>query len=166
MVLLRCPPEALFAAMRDRLTEIAASLPEIASIHELEREPLRDGLRIVNRWEADQGIPRFLQGKLGAERVAWMDYAVWSPETTCCEWSITPLIGEGAIECSGTTRFEPAMSGRGSRAIFDGTLSIAPDFIADLAGPLRGPVTALVETIATTLIPTNFRAVAERAARL
>jgi len=166
MVLLRSPPDRLFAIMRDRLPEIAAALPDIAGIEEVERAPGSKGLRLVNRWEAGQAVPKFLQGKLGTERIVWMDHAVWSNEDTRCDWSITPLIGDGAIECRGTTRFEPAMAGRGSRAMFGGTLAIAPDFIASLVGPLQGPVTALVEAIATTIIPANFRAVAEAAARL
>jgi hypothetical protein len=45
-------------------------------------------------------------------------------------------------------------------------LSVDPAFVASIVGPLRGPVTALLQSIVTTLIPTNFRAAAEAASKL
>ncbi len=165
-VMVRSPTDKLFAAMRDRMSEIVTMLPDIASIQEMERQSDGPGQRVVNRWEAELTIPKFLRTKLGAERVAWIDQAVWSDDIMGCDWSIRPLIGDGAIECQGNTRFESAMAGRGTRAVFAGTLEIDSAFMAGLVGPLRGPVTALVESLATTIIPANFRAAAEAAAKL
>lgn len=166
LVVLRTPPEILFAAMRDRLADIAPSLADVSAINELERETTQNGVHVVNRWQARQAVPGFLQARLGASEIAWLDRATWLEDALQCDWTIEPSIGNGAIACKGTTRFEPAMAGRGTRAIFEGELRIAPDFVASLVGPFEAPVRALVESIATTLIPANFRAAAEAAAKL
>ncbi|MEA3032724.1 MAG: hypothetical protein QOH86_740 [Sphingomonadales bacterium] len=165
LVVLRAAPEKLFATMRDRLPELASSLADVASIEELERRPSCAGVVVVNRWRARQEVPSFLQGRLGGSSIAWIDRACWSNEGLTCTWTIEPLLGEGAITCSGSTSFVPAMAGRGTRLTFEGGLEIAPAFLASVAGPFERPVRALVESIATTLIPANFRAVAEAASR-
>ena len=165
LVVLRAAPETLFRTMRDRMAEVAAALPDIEAIDELDRREGREGLIVVNRWRAATRVPGFLQAQLGTE-IAWEDHAVWSATANACAWTIRPSIGDGAIACEGTTRFEPAMAGRGTRAQFSGELRIRPEFVARVAGPLAKPLTAFVEQIATTLIPANFRHAAEAAARL
>lgn len=166
LVLMRIPPESLFIAMRDRLGEIAPALADIDSIIEVERTQTPDGLHVVNRWHARQHVPALLRARLGTNDIAWIDRAIWFEKPLMARWSIEPSIGDGAIACTGTTRFEPAMAGRGSRALFEGELTIEPKFLASIVGPFEKPVRSLVESIATTLIPANFRAAAEAAARL
>ena len=61
--------------------------------------------------------------------------------------------------------FEPAMAGRGTRARFAGSISIDADYLGSLVGAFQAPVRSLVETIATSMIPANFRAMAEKAAK-
>ena len=156
----------LFSAMRDRLQEIAPSLADIRAIEELERTQSSAGLHVLNRWHARQTVPGFLQARLGSADISWLDRAVWKADALCCEWTIEPSIRGGAIGCAGTTRFEPAMAGRGTRAVFAGELTIDPAFVASLVGPFEAPVRSFVESVATTLIPANFRAAAEAAAKL
>jgi hypothetical protein len=166
LILLRVPPAALFTAMRDRLGEIAPALADIRSIEELERVRGQEGVLVTNRWRARQQVPSFLQSRLGGSEISWIDRASWSEGTFSANWSIEPSVGNGAISCNGSTRFEPAMAARGTRAVFEGILTIQPSFIASIVGPFEAPVTALVESIATTMIPTNFRAAVEAAAKL
>ncbi len=166
LVILRSPPETLFVAMRDRLGEIAPQLKDISAIDEIERADSAGGVAITNRWQARQMVPAMLQSRLGARDIAWIDRAVWDAPTLTCHWTIEPLIGDGAITCTGSTRFEPAMAGRGCRALFEGNLAIAPAFIGSVVGPFEAPVTALVQSVATVMIPSNFRAAAEAAAKL
>jgi hypothetical protein len=166
LVILRAPPEILFAAMRDRLGEIAPQLKDISAIDEIERCETAAGIAITNRWQARQTVPALLQARLGARDIAWIDHAVWDAATLTCRWTIEPLIGNGAVTCTGSTRFEPAMAGRGCRALFDGTLAIDPAFIGSVVGAIEAPVTALVQAVATVMIPSNFRAAAEAAAKL
>ena len=166
LVILRSPPETLFLAMRDRLGEIAPQLKDISAIDEIERTDTVDGVAITNRWQARQTVPVMLQARLGARDIAWIDRAVWDAATLTCHWTIEPLIGDGAITCTGSTRFEPAMAGRGCRALFDGMLTIDPAFIGSVVGPFEAPVAALVQAVATVMLPSNFRAAAEAAAHL
>lgn len=164
MVVLRCPPDELFAAMRDRLPALASSLADVEQIEELERSEMPDSVVVTNRWHARQAIPTFLQSRLGASSISWIDRARWFEERHLCTWTIEPTIGDGAITCSGATSFAPAMGGRGTRAMFEGELDIAPEYLSGLVGAFQAPVKAFVETIATSIIPANFRAVAEAAA--
>ncbi|MET0180169.1 MAG: hypothetical protein ABW194_06755 [Novosphingobium sp.] len=166
LVVVRTPPERLFATMRDRLPELVATLSDIEKVDPLERRDEDDALLVVNRWHARQTIPKLLQQRLGRSRIDWLDTARWIEPRQVCTWEIAPSLGDGALTCAGETTFEPAMGGRGTRARFAGRLDIAPDYLAGVAGSFHGPVRALVETIATTLIPANFRAMAEQAAKL
>lgn len=166
LVIVRAAPEALFLAMRDRLAEIVPLLKDVSAIETLERHESGDRVDIVNRWQARQTVPAMLQARLGARDIAWIDRASWDATTLTGHWTIEPLIGDGAIRCTGTTRFEPAMAGRGCRAHFDGCLEIDPAFIGSVVGAFEAPVTALVQSVATVMIPSNFRAAAEAAAKL
>lgn len=166
LAVLRVDPAVLAQRMRDRLVEVGAALDDVESIAELERVEAPDGVRILNRWIARQRVPTLMQGWLGADEISWLDRAFWHADGSGCDWSIQPSIGADRITCAGTTRFEPAMGGKGVRVRFDGSLEIDPAFIAGISGPLQRPVTALVESIATTLIPKNLRAAAEATARL
>jgi hypothetical protein len=166
MVLLRAPPERMFTAMRDRIVEATAALPDIKAVHQLERSEVDGDILIVNRWEARQTLPRALQAKLDTDELAWIDRAYWNEQSRSCRWTIEPLIANGALTCQGSTRFEPAMAGRGARAIFEGVLALDSTFLDSLLGRLRSPATSLLESVATTVIPANFRAAAEAAAML
>lgn len=166
LVVVRTPPDRLFAAMRDRLGELAAALADIERVDQLERRQDGDSLLVVSRWHARQTVPALLQQRLGHSRIDWVDRAHWNEPRLACAWSIVPSLGDGAITCAGETTFHPAMGGRGARAQFAGRLDIAPDYLAAVAGSFHGPVRTLVETIATSLIPANFRAMAEAAAKL
>jgi len=166
LVIVRTPPEALFLAMRDRLDEIAPMLKDIRAIEMLERRGADSVVTMTNRWQARQAVPVMLQARLRASEIAWIDRAAWDAAALICRWEIEPLIGDGAIRCIGTTQFEPAMAGRGCRAVFAGELAIDPGFIGSVVGAFEAPVTALVQAVATVMIPSNFRAAAEAAAKL
>jgi hypothetical protein len=166
LIVLKRPPELLFDTLRDRLSEIAPSIADISAIEELERDSDGDGVLVVNRWRARQAVPGFLRAQLGASEIAWIDRARWFRDDLVCHWSIEPAIADGAIGCSGATRFAPAMAGRGARVTFEGSLTIAPDFMASIVGGFEAPVRSLVESIATTLVPANFRAAAAEAVKL
>lgn len=165
LVVVKSPPDQLCAMMRDRLPQLAESLKDVEKIDELERSQLPGSVLVINRWHAREPVPSFLRARLGASTITWIDRAQWLDDGRQCRWTIEPSIGDGAITCSGATTFVPAMAGRGTRATFEGQLDIAPAFLSSLVGPFQAPVKALVESIATTLIPSNFRAVAEAASK-
>jgi hypothetical protein len=161
------PLDLVWATVRDRLPELGAALDDIESIVVVERESLGPGsIRLVNRWRSSQRIPAGFRDRLGTSDLSWLDRNVWDDASHCCTWSIEPAVLTEHIRCAGSTRYEPAMGGRGTRVTFAGTFEIAPGGLATVAGSLQKPVSAFVESIATTLIPRNVRKVIEAAARL
>lgn len=151
------PIEQIWAAMRDRLPEVAVYLDDLESIVTLERSHGPDGrLLLLNRWHARQRIPSILQGMLGTDVISWIDQAEWNDATFCCEWRITPSVLPDYIDCHGMTRYEPAMAGRGTRVSFDGTFELRPGALSRIPATLEPAIVGLVENIVSTVIPRNL----------
>jgi hypothetical protein len=154
--------EPLLRAVRDRLPEIARHMDDIESIELLERVERADGsLTLVNSWHARHKIPAALQRRLGAATVSWIDRAQWlSSQQRCC-WSIEPSLLEGYIVCAGSTTFETAMTGRGTRVTFEGTFDLKPGFLGGASAALEPLISSFVESVVATIIPRNLaRAIA------
>ena len=167
LAVVRQPVELVWETVRDRLPELGHRVDDIESITLLERTALDDGTtRLVNEWKTSRSIPQVLAKSLDTSEVGWIDTAVWDPATMTCRWSIEPTVLTGQIRCQGTTSYESAMGGRGSRVGFEGTFDLAPGALSGLAKPLERPMTAFVESIVSTLIPTNLRKIVEGAAQL
>jgi hypothetical protein len=160
--MIRQPLDRVWSVMRDRLPEIAGKMEDLDSIVVLERSTEPDGrLRLTNRWNARQQIPALLQGALGAKAVNWLDRAVWDDALRQCTWSIEPSVLAGHIECGGTTRYEPAMAGRGTRVTFEGYFTLKAGFLEGLPGAFEPAIAGFAETIVSSVIPRNLsRAVA------
>ena len=142
-------------------------LDDVESIVLIEREAAGPGkVRLVNEWRSSQRIPPVLRDRLGAADLGWLDRNLWDEVDHNCTWGIEPSVLTQHVHCAGTTRYEPAMGGRGTRVTFTGTFDLEPRAVAAFAGSLHKPVTAFVESIATTVIPRNVRKVMEAAARL
>jgi len=148
------------------MPRLAPALPDVAAILELERSSPADGVvRVLNRWVVRQQLPSFLREHLGSGELGWLDCAEWRADDFVCRWIIKPSIKGEVVSCDGETRFEPAMGGRGTRVTFSGRLSIAPGLLSGVAAGIERPLMGFVETIATTMIPGNFRQVVEAASR-
>ncbi len=164
LVVIKQPLAPMWQTVRDRLPELAVELNDIEAIEILEREELTEGdIRLVNRWRSSQHIPAMLQGSLGSSEVSWLDRNVWDEARHCCEWQIEPSVLPDHIRCAGSTRFEPAMGGRGTRITFEGEFALAPGALKQLAGPLEQPVSKFIESIVTVFIPRNLRKVMQAA---
>jgi hypothetical protein len=167
IIIVKKPVDAMWVTVRDRLAEIASMIDDIESIVPLERhavDPTK--LRLVNEWRAKQRIPAMIQQRLGVSAITWLDRNEWDDSTKRCEWRIEPCVLTEHIRCAGSTTYEPAMGGRGTRITFAGTFELAPGAIGMLAGPLQQPALATVESIVTILIPKNVRKVMNAAAGL
>jgi hypothetical protein len=165
IVIVKQPVAHMWTTVRDRLPELAPLLEDIERITPLEREACAGGWRLVNEWCSRQRVPTLLQSRLGAAAVSWIDRNEWEDGTHLCRWSIEPSLLSEHIRCAGTTRYEPAMGGRGTRVTFAGDFELGAGALAGLAGPLERPLAAFVESIVTILIPKNLRKVMEAAAR-
>lgn len=167
LVGLRQPLAQVAPVIRDRLPEIAPQLDDVEAIRTVARAERPDGgVALVNEWRVNPKLPAALNGYLTPDMLGWLDHADWSADLTFCRWRIEPFFMPDAIRCSGETRFEPAMGGRGVRAVFDGTLDIDAPALSRVPAAWRRPAAAAIELLIGTLIPRNFRKTAEAAAGL
>jgi hypothetical protein len=167
VVIVKQPVEPLWTTVRDRLPELVALLDDIEAVEVLEREAVEPGvLRLVNRWTSTQRVPGLLQARLGAREVGWIDRNVWTDAARRCDWRIEPAVLTEHIRCTGTTAYEPAMGGRGTRVTFAGEFELAPTALRGLAGPLEQPLATFVESIVTILVPKNLHRLMDAAGRL
>jgi hypothetical protein len=167
LVGLRHPPRAVAEAIRDRMSEIAPALEHVEAISTIARVERPDGgAALVNAWRVNPTLPPALSQVVTREQMGWLDHAEWSADLTLCRWRIETGFMREAIDCAGTTRFEPAMGGRGSRATFEGRLDIDPSALLAIPHAWRAPASSAVELLIGTIIPKNFRKTAEAIADL
>lgn len=158
LVGLRYPVSAVAPAVRDRLIEIAPDLEDVERISVIERhEQPQGGVTLINEWRINPKLPAALDAYVTADMLGWRDHAEWSADAVLCRWWIEPYFMPEAIRCTGETRFEPAMGGRGARATFEGTLDVDPAALARVPPAWRLPASAAIELLVGTLIPKNFR---------
>jgi hypothetical protein len=151
------PADLLWRTVRDRMPALAARLDDIERVKVLERQDLRDGtVRLVNEWRAKPlaGVP--LKAIIGASSIVWLDHAEWNPASRICRWRIEPRFLPGQLQCHGSTTYEPAMGGRGSRILFEGQFELTLKRHS-VASTVMSHALPLVESIVTVMIPKNFR---------
>lgn len=162
LVGVRHPPSALAGAVRDLICEIGPSLENVEQIATVSRVERPDGsTALVNEWRVNPALPAALDGIVTRDMLGWLDHAEWTSDLTECDWRVEPFFMGEAIRCRGATRFEPAMGGRGTRAVFEGQLDIDPSALASLQPAWRAPASLAVEFMIGTLIPRNFRKTVE-----
>ena len=149
--------------MRDHLPELAGSIANIDEVREIERRTDPDGaVCIINEWCVRQQLPAALSAMLKVDKFSWLDRNRWDQSSGTCYWSIEPSTFGEHIACRGETGFASAMGGRGTRLTFAGELDIKPGLLGTL-GSVAPMLSGFVESIVTTIIPRNLRAVAEAA---
>lgn len=165
LAVVKQPVDVMWVTVRDRMPELGAMVEDVESITLVERTDVGEGrVRLVNEWQAAQRIPELLAKPLNVSTVGWVDTAEWDTATMVCTWSIQPFVFPDHIDCRGTTTYEAAMGGRGTRVTFQGSFDLAPGALGGLAKPLERPVGAFVESIISTMIPKNTRKIIEAAA--
>jgi hypothetical protein len=161
------PVKQIWAAIRDRTPELAEMLDDVDEIVVLERKQLLNGsVRLVNEWHATHRLLNSLKPVLGSDSIVWLDHADWSESDWQCRWRVEPQFLAGRVRCEGTTSYEPAMGGRGSKITFQGQLELDLRFLGGAASVIPSGAAQIVESIVTVLIPKNFRKMVEAADRL
>lgn len=160
------PPEQVFAAYRDRLSELAEYLPNIASITVVSREELDGGdVRLVNDWRGSNAdIPKVARAFLSEEKLRWTDYATWHAADLSVDWRSDVNAFPGAVLSSGKNRFVAA--GQGTRMEIRGQLIVDASKIAGVPRLLAGTVGAAVEKVMGGQVAANAKAQAEGLTRL
>jgi hypothetical protein len=165
LVVLKRPHTELWSIMRDHLTDVAPQIADIDEIRLLERREDQDGVvRMVNQWHARHQVPAAIRSILKAGELGWIDRNTWDTKTLTCSWTVEPNILPGYIACSGQTIFTAAMAGQGARVTFEGGLDVRPGVLGGSLGGIEKLVSGFLESVVTTVIPRNLRAVVEAAA--
>jgi len=161
------PVIQIWTAIRDRTPELAKMLDDVDEVVVLERKQLPGGsVRLVNEWRATHRLLSSLKSVLGSDSVVWLDHADWSESDWQCRWRVEPQFLAGRVRCEGTTSYEPAMGGRGSKITFQGQLELDYRSRGGAASLIPSGAAQIIESIVTVLIPKNFRKIVEAADRL
>ncbi|MDP3591402.1 hypothetical protein [Phenylobacterium sp.] len=167
LVGLKHPPQRVAAGVRDMMDQVAPALDQVEKIAAVTRVDRPDGgCALVNEWRVSPTLPATLNGLVTPDMLGWLDHAEWSSDLALCTWRIEPYFMAQAINCHGTTRFEPAMGGRGTRAVFEGKLDIDPAAMSTIPMAWRSPASLAVEMLIGTIIPQNFRKTVNAVAEL
>ncbi len=153
--MIRHPLETVWTAMRDQLPEIAAGVEDVESVRLESRTETASGATIVvNIWQARPRVPALLAAHLKPEMLRWTDRAEWSPRDRTCAWEIEPHYFAVRLRCAGSTHYEPAMGGRGTRLTFTSAFRLGRD---SKPGAIEDVVLRGVESFLQGLIPKNFQ---------
>jgi hypothetical protein len=165
LIVLKRPHEELWTVMRDHLVELVPHIADIEAISQLERSvDADDVVHLVNRWHVRQQVPPAIRSILKADELSWIDRNTWDARSFTCTWAIEPTFLTEYIDCSGQTMFASAMGGQGARITFEGGLDLKPGLLGASLGGVEKLASGFLESIVTTIIPRNLRAVVEAAA--
>ncbi len=162
VIMVKHPRDKVWLTIRDHLAEIVPHLDDVGSITTEQREEQADDvLQLVNLWKADIDIPAILTSMIDPDSLRWTDRASWHAQDYQCHWQIEPHFFADRIHCSGTTTYEPAIGGRGTRITFAGQLEVSTHNLPGLPALMEKGADKAVEALVTTLIPKNFRKVTD-----
>jgi hypothetical protein len=160
--MLKHPRERVWPAIRDRLPEIVPLIDDIESVTVESREEKRNGtVLLVNTWKGKPKLPAIVAGRIRPEMFAWTDRAEYRVETFECLWRLEPHFFADRIKCSGVTRYEPAMGGRGTRITFEGDLELSTRNLPGVPTVFEGALASAIELFVAALVPKNFRKLTE-----
>jgi hypothetical protein len=161
LIVVKYPKQPVWEALRDRLAELAVFLDDVSSIKEMDRKQVASGqVQVTNLWTADIEIPQAIRSILHASEVSWVDRAQWTDSKSRCEWQIEPQFFTEHTKCAGTTSFDAAIGGRGTRITFEGKIEITLTSLPAVPNFMLGAATKAIESLVITLIPRNFQKMA------
>lgn len=146
--------DKVFEAYRDRMSEVAAFLPDIESIQVLSRVEEDGRVVLHNEWRGDVEIPKVASKFLKPEHLRWDDYATWQTDTRSCSWRIETRVFNDGFSCSGTTKLTE--DGDGTRIVLDGDLKIQLQGVPGVPGFLGKRLAPQIEKFVVALIAPNL----------
>ena len=153
------PRPVVFAAYRDKLTDMLQYLPNVRKIEIKKREEDGKTVKLLNFWQGGGDIPAAARAFVSEAMLSWLDYATWNEEDFTCDWKIEPGAMTEAITCKGKNRF--IESGGETMLEIRGELSIDPKKLKGVPGFLSGKVASAVEDLLVSKIKPNLVGTAE-----
>jgi len=151
------PIDKVWASFRDELPQLVEWLDDVESITTQSRRETGRRCHIVNRWQVHPNLPAAIMKHVRPEMTAWMDCADWDETRRECRWTIEFDYFRDAISCSGTTRFAPAMGGRGTRITLVGEAHWSAETAVKIPGLLDQAVSRTLEPLLRNLLAANAR---------
>jgi hypothetical protein len=162
LVMAKHPRDRVWSATRDARPSVVPYLDDIERIVVESRTEGADGtISIVNQWRAKAKIPPALAAVIKPEMLAWTDHAVWDPREHACRFRIETRFFPDRVRCSGTTSYEVAMGGRGTRVSFSGKIQVIAKGLPGVPAFLEETVSSGIEAFVAALIPGNLRKVVD-----
>ncbi len=155
------PTETVWANMRDHFPQIGELIDDLEYIKVQSVTPqANDILEVVNHWKAAPKIPDFITQYIKPEMMSWTDIARWNEQEQICQWRIESHYFREQMDCTGSTRFEPALGGRGCRLTFAGRIEWEGSPFRSL-GIMDGMISKTIESVMGKMIPNSFRKVTQ-----
>lgn len=154
------PPETVFTALRDRVTELR---PYLAGIHRISvvSRVERDGrIETVVEWCAGAGAAAPIRAVFGEWAFAWTDYAVWDEKALTVDWRTETRALGRALTCGAHDAFI-SDGGGGTVLEIDGALELDPKRIPGVPAALGVPVARRLETYLAARVETSASATAK-----
>jgi hypothetical protein len=151
------PRDAVFAAYRDRLPEIAAYLDDISEIRVLSRAEEAGLVKLHNEWASSREVPAVARGFLKPEHLRWDDYASWDAAAWTVTYAIHTRAFTDAVNCTGRNTFID--EGGRTRIVLEGTFDVDVKAVPGVPRLLAGTVKPQVEKFIVALIQPNLERV-------
>jgi hypothetical protein len=148
----------VFAAYRDRLTELVPHLPNIRAIEVKRREEEGSLVRLHNVWRGGGEIPAVARAIISESMLSWDDHACWDEQSWTCAWRIETHVFREAVQCQGENRFTEVDGG--TLLEIRGELRVDARQVPGVPRGLAGPVGRAVEKYLVGKIEPNLVQVA------
>lgn len=149
------PRDVVFAAYRDKLSDVVPFLDDIKAVNVLKREDAGGTVKLHNEWVSDREIPKIAQGILKPEHLRWDDFATWDAATSSCKYEIKTRMFTDKVRCVGHNTFLDDGKG-GTRIVLEGDFEISLKDIPGVPWLLAGTIAPQVEKFILGLIQPNL----------
>jgi hypothetical protein len=149
------PPERVFEAYQDLLTEVVAYMPDIREIRAERRQEGEGVVELHNVWSSDRDIPSYARAVLKPEHLKWDDFVKWHQEGLFGEWVIKTRVFTDAVECAGRTELHDDGKG-GTRVTLKGHFNIDLQSVPGIPGFLGRRLAPKLEGFIVNLITPNL----------
>ena len=153
------PRPVVFAAYRDKLTDMLPYLPNVRTIEIRERKEDGHVVKLLNFWKGGGDIPAAARAFVSEAMLSWLDYATWDEAEWTCAWKIEPGAFTEAITCEGKNRFLEE-DGK-TRLEIRGELSVDAKKVKGVPGFLAGKVSRAIEDLLVSKIKPNLESTAD-----
>lgn len=153
------PIDQVYTAMRHKLPDLAAYMPNVDSIVVEKEDTSTEGVvKLLNRWNAARTeIPAPARPFVDQSRMFWHDDATWHDKDYRCEWVLTTGFMSERVDCKGTTSYHPV--GDETEMRIRGSMSL--DLKGMVPRLLLKKATSGVEKFVSKLIEPNFQKTAD-----